>query len=118
MKKTKLTKTSLAMKLWDYLELHCKGQACAVKQQSIAGILGITVREVRLLTKTLGTKLNKPVASTVHPPYGIYIPANKKETGEYIAQLDARIKALFARRRAFSRSTAVDVVRQMEFGDN
>lgn len=104
------------MKLWDYLELHCTGEKYAIKQRSIASILGISVREVRKLTSILGNKFNKPVASTVHLPYGIYIPVNKMEKEEYIQQLDSRIKALFGRRKAFSKATAVDVARQMEFG--
>lgn len=105
----------MAMKLWEYLELHCKGQANAIKQRSIASVLGVSVREIRTLTNILGLVYNKPVASTVHPPYGIYIPANRDEKNSYIMQLDSRIKSLFVRRKAFSRSTAVEVAAQMEF---
>lgn len=112
--KTK-TKTNMAMKLWDYLELHCNGQAHAIKQRSIASIMGVSVREIRNLTNVLGLVHNKPVASTVHPPYGIYIPAGKQEKREYIAQLDSRIKALSIRRKAFSKATASEAVAQMEF---
>ncbi len=75
--------------------------------------MGIPVREVRHLTEILTVEHQRPVASTIHPPYGIYIPVLKEEREEYMMQLKARIMAMFKRLKAFSNATASDIIKQM-----
>ncbi len=105
--------TDLTNQLWQYLEKHCQGRDNAKKQPEIAAIMGISVREVRHLTEILTVEQERPVASTIHPPYGIYIPVLKEEREEYISQLKARIMAMFKRLKAFSNATASDIIKQM-----
>ncbi len=76
----------------------------------------ISERTVRHLTEILTVEQERPVASTIHPPYGIYIPVRKEEREEYMMQLKARITAMFKRLKAFSNATASDIIKQMELG--
>lgn len=103
-----------ALELWCFLDKHCRGRENAKKQSEIAGIMGTSRRSIRHMTEILTVTHNHPVASSVHPPYGIYIPSGSGEVRGYLIQLDARIKALFRRRRAFDKATAVEVVGQLE----
>lgn len=106
----------LANKLWQFLDKNCRGMENAKKQSDIADIIGISVREVPKLTSVLTGEFGRPVASTMHRPYGIYIPETREEREEYITQLKSRIKALFRRLKAFSNATPGEIVGQMDLG--
>lgn len=103
-----------ALELWNYLDKHCRGRENAKKQSEVATLMGTTERSIRHMTEILTGNYKRPVASSVNPPYGIFIPSGPGEVRGYIMQLDSRIKALFRRRRAFDKATAVEVAGQLE----
>ena len=99
---------------WQYLQEYHQSEAKAIRQKILAQKFGISARAIREWTEELTVDFRKPVASTVHPPYGIFVATTQGERERYIAQLDARMKALYRRRRAFARTPIGEVIRQME----
>ena len=53
-------------------------------------------REIRLAIRELNAE-GVPIATTVHPPYGVYFAFSEDEINEYLANLGARMKAILQR---------------------
>ena len=99
---------------WEYLKVHCRGKANALKVGRLSWLLNHSERQIRAMAEELTTQHGHPIASTVHSPYGIYVAVTSGEREEYVRQLDSRIKALARRRRAFTAIPLSEAIRQME----
>jgi len=89
---------------------HRKGRLMALRASTIAGMVGVSEREVRETIKTLIEVHRHPIASTTERPYGFFIPASPEEVEAYAAQLKHRIISTAIRLRAFESSTADKVI--------
>jgi len=102
-------------RLWQVLDERHRGERNAVTQGALAHAFGTTARQIRHLTEVLVVEQQRPVASTCHPPFGIFVAETREEKERYLAQLDARMRQLYRRRRAFDRTPLSDLVRQGVF---
>lgn len=107
--------TELETRILDLLRKR-KGHKLAIRAKTIATLLGVSEREVRDAIKTLIEQYNHPIASTVEPPYGFFIPASQEEIEQYAQNLKSRIKSIAVRLRAFEANTAHRVLEQLELG--
>jgi archaellum biogenesis ATPase FlaH len=69
------------------------GRSKAITVSELSSITNITERKVRETVSEL-RKLKYPISSTVHKPYGYFIPANVEEAEETVNQLRHRIKEI------------------------
>ena len=95
------------------LQTHAKGAEKAIKASHLAHELRLTEREVRLFIREL-IREGHPVASSIRDPFGFYLAVTQEEKGRYVAQLKARIVAMFQRLHDFDRTEAAEARRQME----
>ena len=69
-----------------------RGRANARQVKGVARLTGIPARVVQRLVEVLRAK-GAPIASAVHPPCGYYIPWDRAEAEECLAQLGSRLAA-------------------------
>ena len=91
---TKLT--SEEAKVFALLKFHVGG-ARALKVEIAAHAAGVSQREIRDILKHLTEKHGLAIASSVEPPYGVYLVETAEELERYCEQLKGR--ALSALRR-------------------
>lgn len=102
------------VEFWDYLDRYHRGKARAIMVERLSCRLNKSPRLIRAMAEELTTEYHKPIASTIRPPYGLYVAITPEEKEEYCAQLDARIRAIARRRRAFTSIPLLETIRQME----
>lgn len=66
------------------------GMNNAVSNKRLALMTGVSARRVQSEIQQMRLR-SKFIASTTHPPYGYYIPANEAEEEAYINQLKSRV---------------------------
>lgn len=99
---------------WHHLKIFHQGEARAVKVKILALKFGVTERQIREWTEELTVEHGKPIASSIHPPCGIFVAVAQEEKERYVAQLDARMKSLYRRRKAFSKVPLNEIINQLE----
>ncbi|HUU97498.1 MAG TPA: hypothetical protein VM487_17315 [Phycisphaerae bacterium] len=107
-----------APRLWEILASRHQGRARAITQGRLASCLCTNARHVRALTAELSDPANQgryPVASATEPPAGLYVFTNAEERADYVAQLDARMRRLYQRRRGVVATTFAEMQRVLEF---
>jgi hypothetical protein len=69
------------------------GRSKAITVSELSFITNITERKVRETVSEL-RKLKYPISSTVHKPYGYFIPATLEESRETINQMNHRVQEI------------------------
>lgn len=74
---------NLNSQIYQHLKVNAVGRLKAVKAQYLAGIFGITIRDVNAAIRDLRLE-GKLIGSSKKPPFGYYLPASEKEISEYL----------------------------------
>ncbi len=77
----------------------------AITSLSLAKLLDSTDRKVRLGIRELISR-GYPIASTVRPPYGYFIVANRQEADDYMRNLKSRLIEDALRRADFKKAAS------------
>ncbi len=101
--------------IWVVL-MVCRGRERALTAKKIRQRINkrYTIRQIRSIIQALIEDYGLPIAATVHPPYGYFIPQTDKEKDEYANNLKARIKSIATRLKAFEKNTANNIIEQLE----
>ena len=101
--------------IWMILKV-CRGRHRALTAKKIARMIHerFSIRQIRHIIQSLVDDFGYPIAATVNPPYGYFIPQTDEEKKEYVNNLTARIKSIAQRLRAFEKSTADNIMKQLE----
>ena len=86
----------------EILHREAVGAETAVEVRSLAVRAAAPMREVRAMVAELRLE-GVPVASSVRPPYGYFIPATEREASETISQLQSRIREIAKAARGIER---------------
>jgi len=101
------------IKLLTILAQQAIGSDHAIRVGILAGHLGISERQVRADALEL-IQAGHPIASSIRPPYGLFIVRTEEEKRQYANQIRSRIRELWTRLRAFDRASADTLAGQME----
>ena len=101
--------------IWVILKFR-KGRERAFTAKKIHQMINrrYSIRQIRSIIQSLVDDYGFPIAATVHPPYGYYIPQTDEEKTEYVRNLAARIKSIALRLKAFEKATADKILSQLE----
>lgn len=112
-KESKLEQKELL--IWMILKFR-KGRERAFTAKKICRMIHgrYSIRQIRSIIQALVDDYGLPIAATVHPPYGYFIPQTDEEKREYVNNLTARIKSIATRLRAFEKNTADSIIQQLE----
>lgn len=105
---------NLQTQLLNHLKQYCQGKARARTVRDLAIHFRVTDREIRAML--LGLNLaGYPVATSCHPPMGVYWATEQANLDEYWMNLNSRVLKLLARMRAVNKiKTKEFVQRQLE----
>ena len=101
--------------IWAILKFR-KGRERAFTAKKIHKMINerYSIRQIRSIIQALVDDYGFPIAATVYPPYGYYVPVTNEEKKEYVNNLTARIRSIAERLRAFEKATADNIIRQLE----
>ena len=95
------------------LDHSARGLENAIRVRILANILEISERQVRADALEL-IQAGHPIASSIRPPYGLFIIRTDAEKRQYAAQIKSRIRELWERLRAFDRASADALAGQLK----
>lgn len=93
----------LEIRIFELLKRH-KGRNSAITVKEIKSKVGSDGRSIRQSIACLVQKYRCPIASSVHPPYGFYFIANKREAKDCLSQYWSRISELSKRAKALNKT--------------
>lgn len=104
--------TTEERKVYDVVRFH-PGAATAIKQDDIAAMTGLSNRQVQEILKHLTEFHGLLLASSVKPPYGVYIPDSADELLNYTRQLRRRAISQLVRLSKLERTHLDDLLGQL-----
>ncbi len=105
--------------IWMILKV-CNGRDRALTAKKICRMIHgrFSIRQIRTIIQGLVDNFGFPIAATVYPPYGYFIPQTDEEKREYCNNLTARIKSIATRLRAFEKATADNIIKELSLFEN
>jgi len=101
--------------IWSIIKVR-RGREHAFTAKKIHQMINrrYSIRQIRSIIQALVDDYGFPIAATVYPPYGYYVPVTNEEKKEYVNNLIARIKSIAERLKAFEKATADNIIQQLE----
>lgn len=105
--------------LWYWLKCYCRGHENAQTIKTLSFILSLQPRTIQELVHSLTVNHGKPIAASCSKPKGLFVAVTQEEKDRYVTTLDARLREIYLRRRAFSKVPLAELVDQgaFEFGE-
>lgn len=95
------------------LKFHI-GEARAIKVGTLAAHLGsVTERSVREVLKSLTESHGLAIASSIKPPFGVYLVETAEEIRDYIKQLTDRALSMLYRRSVLEKKSLPELLGQL-----